>query len=232
MEFLIIALCAFVAIIVSVYAFKISIKEIFEFTKNTELNDIVDQYPSNIEICKEILSKIGNTEVNVEESNYSSTSLYIATRNKIIIGKNQSNFTRIQTIAHECIHSIQPKRLLYFNFIFSNIYLLGYVLVILLLLFKAIKDVKIKLIFMIVYLILSFIYFLIRVYLENDAMFKAKYLTKEYMEDKEISSREEINTIINTYEEVNKVAIKTTNVQIFIQIFIKLILFSIIALIF
>ena len=41
----------------------------------------------------------------------------------------KNSFTRIQTIAHECLHSIQGKNLLIFNFIFSNIYLLYFIVI-------------------------------------------------------------------------------------------------------
>ncbi len=40
--------------------------------------------------------------------------------------------------------------------------------------------------------ILGIVYLIVRMYLENDAMIKARYLAKEYMEEKEISTKEEI----------------------------------------
>ena len=50
-----------------------------------------------------------------------------------------------------------------------------------------------KLVFLSIYLLLSLVYYMVRIYLENDAMINAKYLAKEYMEEIKISSKEEIN---------------------------------------
>lgn len=49
---------------------------------------------------------------------------------------------------------------------------------------------------MVIFLILSMIYYAVRVFLENDAMIKARYLAKEYLEEKKISSKEEIEKLV------------------------------------
>ena len=56
--------------------------------------------------------------------------------------------------------------------------------------------------------ILGIVYLIIRMYLENDAMIKARYLAKEYMEEKEISTKEEIEKMIQQYDIVNVLGIK------------------------
>ena len=65
-------------------------------------------------------------------------------------------------------------------------------------------------------------------FLENDAMIKAKFLAKEYMENQKISSKDEINKIINKYDELNDVGIKCVNFQIFSLIIFKVIIFGLI----
>ena len=86
--------------------------------------------------------------------------------------------------------------------------------------------------FLNIFLILSFIYYVVRIFLENDAMIKAEYLTKEYMEEKNISTKEEINLVVEGLKTINDKCIKGTNGSMFIKIMIKVILFSAIALIF
>ena len=76
------------------------------------------------------------------------------------------------------------------------------------------------------------IYYMVRAFLENDAMIKAKYLAKEYMEDVQISSKEEIKKIVEGFENLNNEGIKYVNYNLFSQILIKVIIFSIVALIF
>lgn len=136
--------------------------------------------------------------------------MYLVTSNKIFIANLKNSYTRIQTIAHECLHSIQNKKLLWFNFIFSNIYLLYFAIIFLLGIFKVLLY---KMLFMAIFLILSLVYYAVRTYLENDAMIKARFLAKEYMEDVKISTKEEIDKIIARYDELNDIGIKFTNFQ-------------------
>ena len=69
------------------------------------------------------------------------------------------------------------------------------------------------------------VYFLVRAYLENDAMIKAKYLAKEYMEEQKILEQNEIQEIVNEFEKLNNVGIKSTNYSLFLGICIKIIIF-------
>ena len=98
-----------------------NIKEMKEIASNEELNKIAKKYPSNTEICKEILKKLNNTKVKIEENTNSESTLYIAITDKISIGNTHESYTRIQTMAHECLHSVQDRKLLIFNFIYSNL---------------------------------------------------------------------------------------------------------------
>ena len=73
-------------------------------------------------------------------------------------------------------------------------------------------------------LILSYIYYFVRSYLENDAMIKAKYLAKDYMSEKNITEKEEIDNIIESYEKLNNIGIKTVNYQLMFETIIKVII--------
>ena len=82
--------------------------------------------------------------------------------------------------------------------------------------------------FLVIFLILSMVYYMVRVYLENDAMIKARYLAKEYMEEKNISTADEISKILEGFDKVNNVGIKCINYNFFLNIMIKILVFSII----
>ena len=78
-----------------------------KIAENKELDELSNSFPENIEICKSILDKLGNSDVQIKEEKESKTSLYIVVNNTISIANIRDSYTRIQTIAHECIHSIQ-----------------------------------------------------------------------------------------------------------------------------
>ena len=226
---LIIIIVALAAIIIVNSMMKINIKELEKNALNPELNEITEHYPKNIEICKFILEMLGNKTTKIEEDIHSEATLYIAIQDKISIGNTHESFTRIQTMAHECLHSIQDKKMLIFNFIYSNIYFIYFFLICVLV---VIKKLPYEMIFSNILLILSFIYYSIRVFLENDAMIKAEFLAKEYMEEQKISSKEDIEKVCKGFKEINNVAIKGTNGCLFIKIMLKVAFFNVLALIF
>ena len=225
----IILIISILSIIIISILMNTSIKKLEKIALDEELNKISEKYPNNIEICKEILKKLKNEKVKIEENETSESTMYIAVQDKISIGNTHKSFTRIQTMAHECLHSIQDRKLLIANFIFSNIYLLFFVIMIILLIFKIIQD---KMLFLNIFLIISFVYYVVKIYLENDAMIKAEYLAKEYIEEQKITTEEENEKLIKGFKELNKGCIKTTNCSIFINIMIKVIIFSALSLIF
>lgn len=229
MEFIIIGIITLIAIIVLKYIFDYNIKEMKHIGEDDELDELAKKYPNNIDMCKDYLKKLGNEKVKIEESEGAEASLYIAITDKILIANIQKSYTRIQTIAHECLHSIQSRKLLLFNFLFSNIYLLYFVVIGILMIFKVLPY---KMMFMTIFLIFSMIYYTIRVFLENDAMIKARYLAKEYLEDKRNSSSEEIDELVAGFDKINKVGIKCINYHFFMQIMIKVFLLATLGLIF
>lgn len=226
---IIIIIISIIAILVIHSMMKINVKEIEKIALDEKLNKIASKYPDNTQICKQILKKLQNENVKIEEDKNSSSTLYIVIQNKISIGNTHESFTRIQTMAHECLHSIQDRKMLIFNFIYSNIYIIYYIITLILIILKKLQN---EMLFLNIFLILSFIYYVIRIYLENDAMIKAEYLTKEYMEEQKISTKEEINQITEELKSINKKCIKGTNGNIFIKIMVKVVLFSVLALIF
>ena len=118
MEFIIIISILIVLLILIKVIYKINKKDLIEIAENSQdLDEIVKRYPSNVEICKAILKKLKNENVVIQEDAKTDNCLYIAVTNKIIIANLRDSFSRIQTIAHECLHSIQERSILLFTFI-------------------------------------------------------------------------------------------------------------------
>ena len=184
MEFLVLLIMIIIMYFILRFVFEFNIKKLKEISENKELDEIAQRYPENIEICKYYLKKLNNESVKIEEDKESNSTLYLVMSNKIFIANLKESYTRIQTIAHECLHSIQSKKLLWFNFIFSNIYLIYFFLITILTIFKVLPY---KMLFLSVFIVFSLIYYAVRTYLEMDAMIKARFLAKEYMEEIEIS---------------------------------------------
>ena len=226
---LIIIIVAIVAIIIVNSMMKINVKELEKIALDEELNKITKNYPKNTEICKSILKKLGNETTKIEEDTSSEATLYIAISDKISIGNTHESFTRFQTMAHECLHSIQDKKMLLFNFIYTNLYLIYFIITCVLVITGKLPN---EMIFSNILLILSFIYYVIRVFLENDAMIKAEFLAKEYIEEQGISSKVEKEKIYNGFKQLNANGIKGTNCSLYVKIMIKVVIFNALALIF
>ena len=82
---------------------------------------------------------------------------------------------------------------------------------------------------------LTVIYITVRNYLENEAMSKAPYVAKEYMQeyqkqDNSITEKD-INTLVENFETLNKIGIPFTNFYLILPCIIKLILLCILAIV-
>ena len=88
-----------------------------------------------------------------------------------------------------------------------------------------------EMIFLVGFLLLSSVYLVVRNYLENDAMIKARFLAKEYMEEQKISSKEEINKLVEGFDSINNVEIKCINYYFFMEVMMKVFVFCTICLI-
>lgn len=224
MEYLILAIIILIIVIILKFIFEYKLKNLKELEKDEELDKLADKYPENIDMCKSYLKMLNNDSVEIEENKDSQTSLYIAVTNKISIANVRNTYTRIQTIAHECLHSVQDRKLLMFNFWFSNVYLLYFLIISILEIFNILPY---KNIFLIILILLSFVYYMVRAFLENDAMIKAKYLAKDYMENMKISTKEEIEKIVSGFDKINNKGIKCINYNLFLGCMIKILIFLI-----
>lgn len=228
MEYVIILLTLWLVALLLKILFGYNLKTIKKEVENKELDEIVQKYPENKVICEEYLKKLNNENVEIEENDGTENSLYIAISNKILIGNIKNSYSRIQTIAHECLHSIQDRKLQIFNFIYSNIYMLFFIVITLLALFKVLPY---KMMFNVLLMFMGLVYYMIRTFLENDAMIKARYLAKEYMEEKNISTKEEIDKIVDGFDKINNMGIKCINYNVFFNVTMINIVFTLVCLI-
>lgn len=225
MEYFIISIGIAILLAIVFYILRINIKKVKELGASVELNKLVEQFPNNVEICHSILKKLNNTKVTVKEDKEAKASLYVVVNDSISIANISNTFTRVQTVAHECLHSIQDKRMLWFNFIFTNLYMLYFVGIVLLTVLGVIPNTGIYLVFL---LIFGIFHYFIRGMLETEAMTKAKYVAKDYIEENKLCSQEECEKLIAQYDKMNTIGIKLVNYDILAKNFIKVIVYGII----
>lgn len=235
MEYIVILILCIIMILILKFGFSIrrkDIKKINEIGYDKGLNEITNKLPSNKEVCEEILEKLNNKNVEIEtndEEAEKTLSYYSVLTNKIIIANINNTFSRIQTIAHECLHSVQNKRMLMFNFVFSNIYLLYFGIILLLTVFRVIRN---PMIWLIILILLGIIYYAIRSFLETDAMTRAPYVAQKYIESTNKLSKEEVEKVMKNYEVLNKIGIPMTNFQVAVSTIVKVIIYTVVIIIF
>lgn len=227
MEYIIVVVIITVMLGILAIVLNLNMKRIKQIAMNKQLNEITNEFPENIDICKSILERLNNKEVTIEENKESKASLYIIFSNKISIANIRDNFTRIQTIAHECIHSTQSKTLLWFHFIYSNLYILYFGLILGLTLFKIIKPSMLQVTFL---LLFGTIHYFVREMLETDAMIKARYVAKEYLEENNIGTKAQVDEIVGEYDKLNEAGIKLVKYTLLAKNSIKVIIYCIICL--
>lgn len=214
------------SLLILIVGLNIKLKDLKELKKTNASKEnlkLIGDVPDNIEICKEILKKFNNSKVIIENKTDEKSSYYIAISNKIIIGNVSDSFSRIQTVIHECIHSIQDRRVLIANYVLSsisNIYFL------ILIITAIINRISLKLFMS--FFILQFICYVIRSFLENDAMIRAEYETEKYLKEKDCRNEKEI---IEKYKNMNKIGIKLYNFVLYAKIIIKCIILYVLFLI-
>lgn len=207
----------------------INFKEIkkLEFRNKEELEKVSKKFSNDEKICNDILSKLDKKDVKVKiEPEYTSC-VYTIFNNTITLGKFKQDYMKPQTIAHECIHASQSKRMLWANFIFSNIYLIFFVVISALTFFSKVHNTNV---FAIILIFASIVQYILRFTLENEAMIKAKYLAKEYIEEEKILTKDETEKLMEEYDAINRIGIPFTNYYLITMNIIKVIFYAFISL--
>lgn len=232
MELIVVLIILIVVLIIGAIIFELNFKKLKEAGNNPKCDEIISKFPNNKKVCESILEKLDNKNVKIVENNDKTSSLYIAISNTIFIANITKTYTRIQTIAHECLHSVQNRKLLIFNFIYSNVYILYFAISLILTIFNVFKNYELNIIILSV---LSFLYYLVRAYLETDAMTRAEFLAKEYLyeynEKNMVCTKEEVEEVVNEYKRINKIGIPATNFILFANCILKITIYTIVAII-
>ena len=82
--------------------------------------------------------------------------------------------------------------------------------------------------FLNILVILGLACYSIKLYLESDAMIKARYLAEDYMKEKEFSSYEETQKILKGFDHINVIGVKCVTYNLLLGIMIKILIFSLI----
>lgn len=232
MELIVVLIILIVVLIIGAIIFELNFKNLKEAGNNPKCDEIISKFPNNKKVCESILEKLDNNSVKIVENNDKTSSLYIAISNTIFIANITKTYTRIQTIAHECLHSVQNRKLLIFNFIYSNVYILYFAISLILTIFNVFKNYELNIIILSV---LSFLYYLVRAYLETDAMTRAEFLAKEYLyeynEKNMVCTKKEVEEVVNEYKRINKIGIPATNFILFANCILKITIYTIVAII-
>ena len=77
----------------------------------------------------------------------------------------------------------------------------------------------------------SFIQYILRFTLENEAMIKARYIAKEYIEEKRILNNEEKDRLLEEYDKINKIGIPFINYYMISMNIVKIIIYAFVSLI-
>ena len=118
--------------------------------------------------------------------------------------------------------------MLLFNFIFSNINIIYFILISILTVTKVINNKILQIAILTLFMLIQFA---VRSYLEIDAMTKAKFLSKDYMENKNICTKEEQDKLLEEYEKINKQGIPFTVFNLLFNGLIKIAIYVIISII-
>ena len=228
MEPIFIVAATLVCMVLLKVVFKINIKKAEPLKEDKELEALTDKFPENIDIAKEMLEMLDNKNVKIEEGKSTETSLYIAITNKILIADMKNNYARIQTIAHECLHSIQDRSLLLFNFIFSNIIIIYWLAISILTATHVITNIAP---FAFALVLMAMVKLAVRGFLETDAMTKARYLAEKYIDSKKILNQNEKEKLLAKYDKINALGVPYTIVYIMLGSLIGILVFGLIALI-
>lgn len=158
------------------------------------LNDIILKLPQNKEVAEDILKYLNNHNTKCVLDKDIKNSYYVYLNDTMYISDNnktKNDGTRICLVAHECWHSVQSKLLQKLNFIFSNIELVLFVIIVI------ISFYTNRLLPVYIYSIINIISLAFRFVLEQGAIKNSLILSKEYLSKK--LNYEETSFVMSEY---------------------------------
>lgn len=167
-------------IILFVILFNLYVKNYIKLSEKDLLQLNINE--DNISICKQILRELNNnhTQVEYNKDKKSNLSYYNHDKDAIILKTDNKSSSRIIQIAHECVHTMQPKTYLAANKIFSNIQMLYFIIVLICIFYIETNELLLISIQMIILLGTVFV----KTVIEGDASYRSVKLVEEYLENK------------------------------------------------
>jgi len=168
---------------------KISEEELFY---DESISPVVKEIGDNEKIAINILKYVGNDTTKVEKNQDGKikASFYNGNTDKITIKDTDDleDCSRVVHIAHECIHSIQEKRLVKIHFLLSNIQILYFLGIFIYFFYN--RDIDLRLSLLLVQVGIFIATFFIKIVLESDATYRGPELAFRYLEN--IAGKEKI----------------------------------------
>lgn len=165
------------------------------------IENIISKLPSSDMMAKFILNMLNNKRTKYIFDEDIKGNYYVYLSDTIYLSNKQNskkNYERLCVISHECVHSIQPKVIQNLNFIFSNLELIMFVILVVLSFFKITSIHAFY-----GYLVINIIGLIFRLVLEMWATFKAPKIARNYL--KQINTvKEDVETVYNTYSSLTK----------------------------
>jgi len=226
---IIITAISLIVIVILKFALNVKLKEIFKLKKrsNEELEKISEKFDEDEKICNDILKILDNADVKLKKDE-DNKSLYIILNNTILLGKFDQEYMKIQTLAHECIHSSQNKFMLWFNYSFSNLYNIYFFIICILTIFNKINNTYVQTILLI---FAGMVQYIVRATLEIDAMTKAPYLSKEYLDTKKEFNENEKDKLYEEYKYITNLGINFTNFRLIAKNILRVAIYQILIII-
>lgn len=148
-------------------------------------------------------------------------------QNKILIANLNKSFFRFQTIAHECRHSVQNKKLQLLHFILANLYNLGYYPIMIAVLLSKNTLLPLFATFMIV---VGMSFLMLKYFLEKDAITNSKDIAIDYLKKQNLND-DDIQKIEAVYGKINEQGINFLKFNNILNFNVKTIFYLIILLI-
>lgn len=159
---------------------------VVEVIHDEEISPILKNIGDNEVIAKGILSNLNNPHTCVEKNKDEKikASFYNCSSDKIVIKdtKDLEDLSRVVHIAHECVHSIQDKRLQKIHFFISNLQILYFLAIFIYFFYN--KSTVLRFSLLLIQVFVFFSTFFIKVVLESDATYRAVLVSLEYLTDK------------------------------------------------
>ena len=154
-----------------------------EVLHDESVSKVLKEIGNNENLAKDVLNYIGNTTTIVEknEDPKIKASFYNGSTDKITIKdtKDLEECSRLIHISHECIHSIQSKKIIKLHFLLSNIQILYFLGIFIYFFYN--KNIELRMDLLLIQLFIFILTFFVKIVLESDATYRGPILAFDYL---------------------------------------------------